>query len=72
VPPIPRDVKQRELIRALIRAGGVERKSKGGHRTIKMPNGNTIPVPTGTIKVGTLAGIVKQADLTMDEFINLL
>jgi predicted RNA binding protein YcfA (HicA-like mRNA interferase family) len=28
-----------------------------------MPNGNTVPVPSGTLKVGTLSGIVKQSGL---------
>ena len=72
MPPTPRNVKQVEAIRALMRAGGFERKAKGGHRAIKMPNGNTIPVPTGVIKPGTLEAIVKGAGLTMDEFIKLL
>jgi predicted RNA binding protein YcfA (HicA-like mRNA interferase family) len=37
-----------------------------------MPNGNTVPVPSGTLKVGTLSGIVKQSGLTMREFVALL
>jgi predicted RNA binding protein YcfA (HicA-like mRNA interferase family) len=37
-----------------------------------MPNGNTVPVPTGILKPGTLNAIVKQAGLTMTEFIALL
>ena len=72
MPRTPRDLKQVEVIRALIRAGGNERRGRGGHRFIKMPNGNTIPVPTGIIKPKTLESIVKGAGHTMDEFIELL
>ena len=50
----------------------MERRSKGGHRAVKMPNGNTVPVPTGTLKPGTLESIVRGAGLTMDEFVALL
>jgi hypothetical protein len=39
---------------------------------VKMPNGNTIPVPTGLIKPGTLEAIVRGAGLTIDEFVELL
>jgi predicted RNA binding protein YcfA (HicA-like mRNA interferase family) len=68
----PRSVKQTEVIKALVRAGGVERRARGGHRAVVMPNGNTVPVPSGTLKVGTLSGIVKQSGLTMREFVALL
>jgi predicted RNA binding protein YcfA (HicA-like mRNA interferase family) len=37
-----------------------------------MPNGHTVPVPSGILKPGTLNAIVKQAGLTMTEFTNLL
>jgi predicted RNA binding protein YcfA (HicA-like mRNA interferase family) len=37
-----------------------------------MPNGNTVPVPSGVLRMGTLNAIVKQAGLTMSEFIELL
>ncbi|MPZ49647.1 MAG: addiction module toxin, HicA family [Dehalococcoidia bacterium] len=70
--PTPKNVKQVEAIRALIRAGSAERRSKGGHRAVKMPNGNTVPIPTGTIKPGTLEAIVKGAGLSMEEFVRLL
>jgi predicted RNA binding protein YcfA (HicA-like mRNA interferase family) len=68
----PRNLKQREVIRALVRAGGIERHARGGHRAVTMPNGHTVPVPSGTLKVGTLSGIVKQSGLTMSEFVALL
>ena len=39
---------------------------------IKMPNGNTVPVPNGIVKVGTLEAILRGSGLTMDEFVALL
>ena len=68
----PRNVRQQQAIRALVRAGGVERKAKGGHRVLKMPNGKPVAVPTGVITVGTLNAIVETAGLTMEEFVDLL
>jgi predicted RNA binding protein YcfA (HicA-like mRNA interferase family) len=37
-----------------------------------MPNGNTVPVPGGVIKTGTLRGIVKESGLSMPEFLSFL
>ncbi|HLF72148.1 MAG TPA: type II toxin-antitoxin system HicA family toxin [Dehalococcoidia bacterium] len=68
----PRNIRQQEAIRALVRAGGVERRAKGGHRAVTMANGHTVPVPSGRLKTGTLNAIVKQAGLTMGQFIDLL
>ena len=72
MPRLPRSLRQSEVVRALVHAGGVESTAKGGHRGIQMPNGRKITVPSGTIKTGTLAAILKQAELTVDEFIELI
>ena len=71
---LPRNVRQAEAIRALIRAGGVEDKAagKGSHYRVTMPNGAKVFVPAGIIKVGTLASIIRHAGLTVDEFTALL
>jgi hypothetical protein len=37
-----------------------------------MPNGAKVFVPTGVLKTGTLIAIVRQAGLTLDEFVALL
>ena len=37
-----------------------------------MPNGHTVPVPSGILKPGTLNAIVKQSGLTMAESLNLI
>jgi predicted RNA binding protein YcfA (HicA-like mRNA interferase family) len=74
MPPLPRNVSQTQAIRALVRAGGVEvaRRGKGSHRLVKMPNGQRLTVPDGIIKVGTLGDLIKEAGLTVEEFIKLL
>ena len=74
MPRTPRNVRQVQAIRALVRAGGVEnrRAGRGSHVRITMPNRARVTIPGGVLKPGTLEAIVKQAGLTMDEFTNLL
>jgi predicted RNA binding protein YcfA (HicA-like mRNA interferase family) len=70
-----RDVRPREAIAALERAGGVVRKGgKGDHVNIKMPNGQIVTLPgrRGPIKVGLLKALLRKAGLTEEEFIRLL
>ncbi len=68
----PRNVRQREALRAFLRAGGIERKSNGGHRIIKMPNGHIVSLPTGILKTGLLEAEVRKSNLTMERFLELL
>jgi predicted RNA binding protein YcfA (HicA-like mRNA interferase family) len=73
MPKFPRDVSQTEAVRALLRAGGVEiaRQGKGSHRAVRMPNGRRIILPYH-LKPGLLRDMIKEAGLTVDEFIDLL
>jgi predicted RNA binding protein YcfA (HicA-like mRNA interferase family) len=74
MPKIPRDLTQDQIIRALLRGGGSEVKGqgKGSHRSVAMPGRTTrITVPRHP-KVGTMAGILKDAGLTVEEFLELL
>jgi len=48
-----------EALRAFLRADGIERKTKGGHRVIKMPNGHLVSLPTGILKIGLLESEIK-------------
>ena len=41
-----RGIKERDAIKAFLRAGGKERPGKGDHVNIKMPNGMIITVPS--------------------------
>ena len=73
MPKFPRDVTQVEAIRALVRAGGVEvaRQGKGSHRAVRMPNGQRIILPY-RLQTGLLRDMIKEAGLSLDEFIDLL
>jgi predicted RNA binding protein YcfA (HicA-like mRNA interferase family) len=72
MPKLPRGITQQEAIRAFERAGGAEVPlGKGGHRSLRMPNGALIVLPMH-IKTGLLAAQVRRAGLTVEEFIEKL
>ena len=54
--------------------GGVElmRRGKGSHRVVFMPNGVRLTVQRGIVPVGALAAMVKQANISVEEFISYL
>ena len=66
----------RKVIRALKRAGFVEDRQKESHLILIHPETNArivVPVHSGrTIKEPLLRAIVRDAQLTVDEFIELL
>lgn len=63
-----------ECIKALSKAGFYEDRQKGSHIRLKRDDPQTaLTVPLHkTLKPGTLRGIIRQAGLTVDEFIALL
>ncbi len=68
-----RNVKGKDAIKAFVRAGGIQRKGKGDHVNIKMPNGQIITLPNSKVlKIGLLKAAIKKAGLTDEEFLNLL
>ncbi len=68
-----RGVKGEEAVKAFVKAGGVQRKGKGDHVNIKMPNGQLVTIPVrGELKIGLLKAAIRKADLTEEEFLNLL
>jgi predicted RNA binding protein YcfA (HicA-like mRNA interferase family) len=74
MPKIPRGLSQDAIIRALIRAGGSEVKGrgKGSHRSVDMPDkAKAVTVPRHP-RVGTVASILREAGLTVEEFLDLL
>lgn len=73
MPKLPRDVTQEEVIRALRRAGGIElvNRGKGSHRNLRMPNGQVLTIPYH-IRPGLLNSCIKQAGLSVEEFLDLL
>ena len=68
------NVRPRQAIAALERAGGVVRTGKGDHVNIKMPNGQIITFSgkREPIKIGLLKAMLRKAGLTEAEFIRLL
>ena len=73
-PKLPR-VGSRELVRALARAGFEEQRQRGSHLHMRRADGMrvTVPVHPGrTVPVGTLRAILRDAGITVDEFLELL
>jgi len=67
----------RDVVRALQKAGFVVIRVSGSHHRLEHPSDSsrttTVPVHAGkTLKRGTLRAIIKQAGLTVDEFVALL
>jgi predicted RNA binding protein YcfA (HicA-like mRNA interferase family) len=68
-----RGIKGKEAIKAFVKAGGIERKGKGDHVNIKMPNGQIITIPSSKeLKIGLLKAAIKKAGLTEEKFSMLL
>jgi predicted RNA binding protein YcfA (HicA-like mRNA interferase family) len=66
----------RKVVRALKRAGFVEDRQKGSHLVLIQPGTNArtvVPVhPRRTIKKPLLRAILRDANLSVDEFLDLL
>lgn len=69
-----RNVRPREAVAALERAGGVTRRGKGSHVNVKMPNGQivTFSATREPIKIGLLKAMIRKAGLAEEEFQRLL
>ena len=74
-PKLPR-VDCRQLVRALKRAGFEEQRQRGSHLHLRRVSDGkrvTVPVHQGrTVPVGTLRAILRDADISVDEFLGLL
>jgi predicted RNA binding protein YcfA (HicA-like mRNA interferase family) len=68
------DISGREVIRALERAGFHRKHQKGSHVVMRRdhPFAQTVVPDHREVHRGTLRGILAQAHLTVDEFLNLL
>lgn len=69
---LPRDIKPKKVIKALERAGFEIDHATGSHYIMKKGLIRTTVPFHKTIKTGTLGAIMKQAGLTIDEFLDLL
>jgi predicted RNA binding protein YcfA (HicA-like mRNA interferase family) len=67
-------LKGREVITALQRAGFVESRTSGSHHILKKsPHSVSVPMHgSKPIKRGTLGNIIKQAGMTVEEFMKYL
>jgi len=75
MPKLPR-ISSREAIRALERLGFEQIRQTGSHVVMKKETeegeiGCVVPVHR-ELKIGTLSGILKQAQVTVEEFIDSL
>ena len=71
MPRLPR-VSGAETIRALERLGFAVVRRRGSHVVLRRgANGCVVPIHR-ELKIGTLAGILKQADISAEEFIAAL
>jgi predicted RNA binding protein YcfA (HicA-like mRNA interferase family) len=71
MPRLPR-LSSREAIRALERLGFVQVRQRGSHIVLQR-DGHTCVVPSGRdLRVGTLAGILDQAGVSVDELLAVL
>jgi predicted RNA binding protein YcfA (HicA-like mRNA interferase family) len=60
------------VVRALERLGFAKIRQSGSHVIMRRgPKGCVVPMH-GEVKIGTLAGVLRQADITPDEFIAAL
>lgn len=71
MPKLPR-VSGAALVRTLERLGFEKIRQSGSHVIMRRgPKGCVVPMHT-EVKVGTLAGVLRQADVSPDEFISAL
>ncbi|MCP5143272.1 MAG: type II toxin-antitoxin system HicA family toxin [Gammaproteobacteria bacterium] len=71
MPKFPR-VSGRDTIRALEKLGFVQQRQRGSHVVLRRgTKGCVVPVHK-ELKTGTLIGILRQAEVTADEFIESL
>ncbi|NOS88171.1 MAG: type II toxin-antitoxin system HicA family toxin [Methylococcaceae bacterium] len=61
-----------ETVRALQRLGFVVVRQRGSHIVLRKEHQGCVVPNHREIKVGTLAGLLKQAGVSIDDFINAL
>ncbi len=71
---LPRNVKGKQLIKALAKIGFTKAGSRGSHVRLVHPDGRftQVAVHPKPIPQGTLRAILRQVKLTTDELVDLL
>jgi predicted RNA binding protein YcfA (HicA-like mRNA interferase family) len=73
VSPALSDLPLRKITTVIESLGFVHVRTKGSHAVYRHPDGRAVVIPQhGTIKRGTLGSILRQADITPTEFLELL
>jgi len=60
------------IVRALERLGFVKLRQSGSHIIMRRASKGCVVPMHSEVKVGTLAGVLRQADVTPEEFISVL
>ncbi len=71
---LPR-VKGKEIVRALEKAGFLVDRTRGSHMFLRHPDGRATVVPAHsgeTIGPGLMRAIMRDAEMSIDDFANLL
>jgi predicted RNA binding protein YcfA (HicA-like mRNA interferase family) len=71
MPKLPR-VSGATVVRALERLGFEKLRQSGSHVIMRRGSKGCVVPMHGEVKVGTLAGVLRQADVSSDEFIAAL
>jgi len=71
VPKLPH-LSGAEIIRALERLGFSRARQKGSHVVLRRGSSGCVVPLHREVKIGTLAGLLRQAGVTVDEFLKAL
>jgi predicted RNA binding protein YcfA (HicA-like mRNA interferase family) len=71
MPKLPR-VSGPEVVRALQRLGFAVARQRGSHIVMRRGSGGCVVPNHRELKAGTLAGVLKQAGVSVEELINAL
>ena len=71
---LPRDIKPKQIIKALERLGFVSYKGRGSHLRLKHPDGRwtQVAVHPKTVSPGILNKILRQANITVETLLEIL
>ena len=71
MPKLPR-VSGAEIVRALERLGVVQLRQSGSHVILRRQSKGCVVPMHAEVKVGTLAGVLRQAEVSPEEFTSAL
>lgn len=71
MPKLPR-VSGAEIVRARERLGFAKVRQSGSHVVMRRESKGCVVPMHSEVKVGTLAGVLRQADVSVDEFVAAL